>query len=199
MLELLLASVLGFIIYRFVYGDKEETLPLDDGWWGPGSRPSGREDESIRPFKVETSDEEIKVRAGTRLGAWAGWCWESEGHSLSWEHFWSPFSQVQGEAGSREVCPASAPCNFSFALPKASHAQAGEGVPAGSSCQLQRSQKALLTSCEPHLKTWAGTCVAKTAGSCQGLGGNPEGKHTALRTPSVPFTVKYSPCSRPVV
>ncbi|XP_004578661.2 epoxide hydrolase 1 [Ochotona princeps] len=60
LLELLLASVLGFFIYRFVYGDKEETLPLDDGWWGPGSRPSGREDESIRPFKVETSDEEIK-------------------------------------------------------------------------------------------------------------------------------------------
>lgn len=72
LLELLLASVLGFIIYRFVYGDKEETLPLDDGWWGPGSRPSGREDESIRPFKVETSDEEIKVRGWDQ--AWGlGW------------------------------------------------------------------------------------------------------------------------------
>lgn len=59
LLELLLASVLGFVIYWFVSGDKEETLPLEDGWWGPGSRPAGLEDESIRPFKVETSDEEI--------------------------------------------------------------------------------------------------------------------------------------------
>uniref|UniRef100_A0A9L0S2A2 Epoxide hydrolase n=1 Tax=Equus caballus TaxID=9796 RepID=A0A9L0S2A2_HORSE len=58
-LEILLTSVLGFVIYWFVSRDKEETLPLEDGWWGPGSRPTGREDESIRPFKVETSDEEI--------------------------------------------------------------------------------------------------------------------------------------------
>lgn len=61
-LEILLTSVLGFVIYWFVSRDKEETLPLEDGWWGPGSRPTGREDESIRPFKVETSDEEINVR-----------------------------------------------------------------------------------------------------------------------------------------
>lgn len=61
-LELVLASVLGFVIYWFVSRDKEETLPLEDGWWGPGSKPSAKEDESIRPFKVETSDEEIKVR-----------------------------------------------------------------------------------------------------------------------------------------
>lgn len=61
-LELLLALVLGLVIYRFVSQDKEETLPLEDGWWGPGSKSSTREDESIRPFKVETSDEEIEVR-----------------------------------------------------------------------------------------------------------------------------------------
>lgn len=59
-LELVLASLLGFVIYWFVSRDKEETLPLGDGWWGPGSKPSAKEDESIRPFKVETSDEEIK-------------------------------------------------------------------------------------------------------------------------------------------
>ncbi|KAL2770723.1 epoxide hydrolase 1 isoform d precursor [Daubentonia madagascariensis] len=58
-LEILLASVLGFVIYWFISRDKEETLPLEDGWWGPGTRPTAREDESIRPFKVETSDEEI--------------------------------------------------------------------------------------------------------------------------------------------
>nr|XP_060500896.1 epoxide hydrolase 1 [Panthera onca] len=59
-LEILLASVLAFVVYWFVSRDKEETLPLEDGWWGPGARPTAPEDESIRPFKVETSDEEIK-------------------------------------------------------------------------------------------------------------------------------------------
>lgn len=61
-LEILLASVLGFVIYWFVSRDKEETLLLGDGWWGPGAKPTAPEDESIRPFKVETSDEEINVR-----------------------------------------------------------------------------------------------------------------------------------------
>ncbi|XP_073904955.1 epoxide hydrolase 1 isoform X2 [Castor canadensis] len=59
-LEILLASVLGFLIYRYISWNKEETLALEDGWWGPGAKPTAREDESIRPFKVETSDEEIK-------------------------------------------------------------------------------------------------------------------------------------------
>lgn len=77
-LELLLASALGLVIYWFVSQDKEEALPLGDGWWGPGSKPTAREDESIRPFKVETSDEEIKVRRP--FPAWVGtkgadWLW----------------------------------------------------------------------------------------------------------------------------
>ncbi|XP_007935160.1 epoxide hydrolase 1 [Orycteropus afer afer] len=59
-LEILLTFVLGFVIYLFVSRDQEETLPLEHGWWGPGTRPTTEEDESIRPFKVETSDEEIK-------------------------------------------------------------------------------------------------------------------------------------------
>ncbi|ELK32131.1 Epoxide hydrolase 1 [Myotis davidii] len=58
-LEILLASALGLVIYWFFSGDKEDTLPLGDGWWGPGARPTAPEDESIRPFKVETSDEEL--------------------------------------------------------------------------------------------------------------------------------------------
>ncbi|KAF6073264.1 epoxide hydrolase 1 [Phyllostomus discolor] len=58
-LEILLSLVLGLVIYWFVSRDKEETLPFEDGWWGPGPRPP-TEDESIRPFKVETSDEEIE-------------------------------------------------------------------------------------------------------------------------------------------
>ena len=60
-LEILLSVMLGLIVYWFVSWDKEETLPLGDGWWGPGPRPP-TEDERIRPFKVETSDEEIDVR-----------------------------------------------------------------------------------------------------------------------------------------
>uniref|UniRef100_A0A7N9D0F3 Epoxide hydrolase 1 n=1 Tax=Macaca fascicularis TaxID=9541 RepID=A0A7N9D0F3_MACFA len=40
-LEILLTSVLGFAIYWFISRDKEETLPLEDGWWGPGTRPTG--------------------------------------------------------------------------------------------------------------------------------------------------------------
>lgn len=60
-LEILLALALGLVIYWFVSGDKEDTLPLGDGWWGPGARPTAPEDESIRPFKVETSDEELNV------------------------------------------------------------------------------------------------------------------------------------------
>ncbi|XP_007526635.2 epoxide hydrolase 1 isoform X1 [Erinaceus europaeus] len=60
-LEILLVGVLSFAIYWLLFRDKEETLPLEDGWWGPGAQPAaGKEDESIRPFKVETSDEEIK-------------------------------------------------------------------------------------------------------------------------------------------
>ncbi|KAM6218001.1 epoxide hydrolase 1 isoform 2-T2 [Rhynchocyon petersi] len=59
-LEILFASVLAFVIYWFVSRDKEETLPLDYGWWGPGTKPTTGEDESIRPFRVETSDQEIK-------------------------------------------------------------------------------------------------------------------------------------------
>ncbi|XP_055465642.1 epoxide hydrolase 1-like [Psammomys obesus] len=55
-LELLLVSVLGLVIYWCVSRDKEETLPLADGWWGPGSKPSARADGSIRPSKVERTD-----------------------------------------------------------------------------------------------------------------------------------------------
>ncbi|XP_006871197.1 PREDICTED: epoxide hydrolase 1 [Chrysochloris asiatica] len=58
-LEIFLALVLGVVIYWFVSRDKEETLPIEYGWWGPGTTPTTGEDESIRPFKVETSDEEI--------------------------------------------------------------------------------------------------------------------------------------------
>ncbi|KAM9383193.1 epoxide hydrolase 1-like [Phaethornis superciliosus] len=40
---------------------KIKTIEVVDGWWGSGERPlKGKEDESIRPFKIETSDKEIE-------------------------------------------------------------------------------------------------------------------------------------------
>lgn len=60
LLEILLTGVLGFAVYWFLSRDKEESLQMEDGWWGPGVRPTDKEDESIRPFKVETTDQEIK-------------------------------------------------------------------------------------------------------------------------------------------
>ncbi|XP_072503808.1 epoxide hydrolase 1 isoform X1 [Notamacropus eugenii] len=48
------------LIYWIINRMNHEKLEMKDAWWGPGSKSSTREDESIRPFKVETSDEEIK-------------------------------------------------------------------------------------------------------------------------------------------
>ncbi|XP_062981667.1 epoxide hydrolase 1 [Elgaria multicarinata webbii] len=59
LLEVLLAAVLGAIIYLFLTKKKEETLPMGDGWWGKGPKPESEEDATIHPFKVETSEAEI--------------------------------------------------------------------------------------------------------------------------------------------
>ncbi|NXT22652.1 HYEP hydrolase, partial [Syrrhaptes paradoxus] len=40
---------------------KIKTIEMGDGWWGSGERPAkGKEEERIRPFKIETSDKEIE-------------------------------------------------------------------------------------------------------------------------------------------
>ncbi|KAM4694678.1 epoxide hydrolase 1 [Discoglossus pictus] len=57
-LEIALALVAGALIYQFLFKRKNETLPMGDGWWGAGQRPDS-EDEDVRPFKIETSDEEL--------------------------------------------------------------------------------------------------------------------------------------------
>lgn len=45
---------------------KIKSIEMGDGWWGSGEKPlKGKEDESIRPFKIETSDEEIEVEFGS--------------------------------------------------------------------------------------------------------------------------------------
>lgn len=40
---------------------KAKTLPMGDGWWGVGPKPLS-EDESIYPFLVKISEDEIQVR-----------------------------------------------------------------------------------------------------------------------------------------
>ena len=146
-LEILLASVLGFVIYWFVSKDKEETLPLEDGWWGPGVRPTAGEDESIRPFKVETSDEEINVRhlfpgegaegragrpllgLGLRLGLGCGGAWEVV--PLGGGVFFA-CSSPTGLAHSAHPSLLLLPSPVSaFPFPRPSSTQAGEWVPAG--------------------------------------------------------------------
>uniref|UniRef100_H3AB84 Epoxide hydrolase n=1 Tax=Latimeria chalumnae TaxID=7897 RepID=H3AB84_LATCH len=58
--EAALACALGIVIYLLVFPKKEDTLPMEDGWWGEGQRPPvGEEDESVRPFRVQTSQEEL--------------------------------------------------------------------------------------------------------------------------------------------
>nr|XP_056708794.1 epoxide hydrolase 1 [Euleptes europaea] len=60
LLEILLALVVGTVIYLFLTKKKEETLPIGDGWWGKGKKPDSEEDATVHPFKVETSESEIK-------------------------------------------------------------------------------------------------------------------------------------------
>ena len=54
----------GMLVYWLRSRHKIKTIEMGDGWWGSGERPlKGKEDESIRPFKIETSDKEIEVPA----------------------------------------------------------------------------------------------------------------------------------------
>ncbi|XP_061481025.1 epoxide hydrolase 1 isoform X2 [Rhineura floridana] len=59
LLEILLAVVLGAIIYLFLTKKEEEKLSMGDGWWGKGQKPDSEEDSTVHPFKVETSEAEI--------------------------------------------------------------------------------------------------------------------------------------------
>nr|XP_033794339.1 epoxide hydrolase 1 [Geotrypetes seraphini]XP_033794340.1 epoxide hydrolase 1 [Geotrypetes seraphini] len=59
LLEVALAVVAGAVLYLLLFRTKEETLPVGDGWWGEGQKPHSSEDETIRPFKVETSEAEL--------------------------------------------------------------------------------------------------------------------------------------------
>ncbi|KAG8123438.1 hypothetical protein E2320_018823 [Naja naja] len=51
----------SLLIYWLLTRRRMKTLEIGDGWWGLGEKPSrNQEDETIRPFQVKTSDEEIQ-------------------------------------------------------------------------------------------------------------------------------------------
>ncbi|XP_078503667.1 epoxide hydrolase 1-like [Lissotriton helveticus] len=60
LLEIALALVLGALIYHYIFKKKEETMEMEDGWWGAGEEPETEEDKSVRPFKIEASEEMLK-------------------------------------------------------------------------------------------------------------------------------------------
>lgn len=50
-------GVLAYLVHK---RRQIQTIPLGEGWWGAGEKPLS-EDYKIYPFKVQTSDEEIRV------------------------------------------------------------------------------------------------------------------------------------------
>lgn len=62
--ELALALGLGAVValVAVIFQKKSKiVLEAQDGWWGVGACPQEPEDDSIRPFKVETTSGEIEV------------------------------------------------------------------------------------------------------------------------------------------
>ncbi|XP_068088964.1 epoxide hydrolase 1 [Hyperolius riggenbachi] len=58
LLEIIAALVVGGLLYHFVFRKRDDTLPMGDGWWGAGQRQDD-DNEDIRPFKIETTEEEL--------------------------------------------------------------------------------------------------------------------------------------------
>ncbi|KAG9282600.1 epoxide hydrolase 1 [Astyanax mexicanus] len=58
--ELLGAVVLGAVIIFVLLRKNSEQLKTQDGWWGVGSLLESPEDDSIRPFRVETTQQELE-------------------------------------------------------------------------------------------------------------------------------------------
>ncbi|XP_061563083.1 epoxide hydrolase 1 [Cololabis saira] len=58
--EVLVAVVIGGLLYVLVPRNRKQVLKVEDGWWGPGSHSGGEEDVTIHPFKISTSDEELE-------------------------------------------------------------------------------------------------------------------------------------------
>lgn len=58
--EVLLALVIGGLIYFLVQRSKNQVLTTEDGWWGSGAPCDAGEDDTIRSFRVTTSDQELE-------------------------------------------------------------------------------------------------------------------------------------------
>ncbi|KAK3517050.1 hypothetical protein QTP70_034443 [Hemibagrus guttatus] len=58
--ELALAVVLGTVAVLMLLKTRQKSLETQDGWWGVGTPLESPEDDSIRPFQVETTQEEIE-------------------------------------------------------------------------------------------------------------------------------------------
>lgn len=59
--ELALAVVLGTVAVLILLKKRQKCLDTEDGWWGVGTPLESPEDDSIRLFRVETTQEEIEV------------------------------------------------------------------------------------------------------------------------------------------
>lgn len=60
-IEVAVALGVGLVVALIFLKKRKTVLKVQDGWWGVGTCPQGPEDDSIRPFKVETTPEEIEV------------------------------------------------------------------------------------------------------------------------------------------
>ncbi|CAJ1077601.1 epoxide hydrolase 1 [Xyrichtys novacula] len=58
--EVLVAVVIGGVIFFLFQRSKRQVLKTEDGWWGAGAPPEDGEDVTIRPFKITTCDEEME-------------------------------------------------------------------------------------------------------------------------------------------
>lgn len=59
--EVLLALVIGGLIYFLFQRNKNQVLTTEDGWWGSGAPRDAGEDDTICSFRVTTSDQELEV------------------------------------------------------------------------------------------------------------------------------------------
>ncbi|XP_073527778.1 epoxide hydrolase 1-like isoform X2 [Phyllobates terribilis] len=50
----------GAVLCWMLCGRIKKTIEMGDGWWGAGVRPQKMEDTSVRPFRIEASEEDIK-------------------------------------------------------------------------------------------------------------------------------------------
>ncbi|GCC37381.1 epoxide hydrolase 1-like isoform X1 [Chiloscyllium punctatum] len=60
MLLLIFTVAVGILLYYFFFHENSKTIPEGDGWWGAGERQDIQDDETIRPFTIETSEEMIQ-------------------------------------------------------------------------------------------------------------------------------------------